>query len=213
MRYTQCLACPPGTFAAKEQSTSCTACPRGTFGSQERLSSCQKCIIAYHIGESTTAKTGTVSKTQCLAPLWNYLVLGYFVYLLDGIAVWYALKTYRDWQVEKGDGVVAATASTAIESNEEEQRQGLTFFQYAKGYFSDLLLRHPELMSAKVAIGRMFMVTDIGSDVLLVASLFANQAGESEELIVCALCLIVTIVGQSRTNDVKCVPLSHITSL
>ena len=192
MRYTQCLACPPGTFAAKEQSTSCTACPRGTFGSQERLSSCQKCIIAYHIGESTTAKTGTVSNTQCLAPLWNYLVLGYIVYLFGGSVVWYALKTYRDWQVEKGDGVAVDTASTAIESNEEEQRQELTFFRYAKGYFSDLLLRHPELMSAKVAIGRMFMVTDIGSDVLLVASLFANQAGESDEIIVCALCLIVT---------------------
>ena len=184
----------------------CTACPRGTFGSEERQSSCEKCVIAYHIGESTTAKTGTVSKTQCLAPLWNYLVLGYIIYLLGGVIVWHALKTYRDWQAEKGDGTAVITASTPTESSEEEQQQELTFFQYAKAYFSDLLLRHPELMTAKVLIGRMFMVTDIGSDVLLVTSLFANQAGESDELVLCALSLNVVVVDHSRTNDMKSTP-------
>ena len=156
------------------------------------MSACEKCVVVHHIGESTTAKTGTVSEAQCLAPLWNYLLLGYIVYLFGGIVVWYTLKTYREWKVEEGGGT--SVASTSASSNEEGQRQELSFFQFLKGYFSDLLLRHPELTSAKIFIGRMFMVIDIGSDVLLVTSLFANQAGESDKLAVCASCLDVVLV-------------------
>ena len=103
--------------------------------------------------------------------------------MMGGNAVWHALKAYRDWHAGKGDGVDVANASTTIstESRHEEQRKQLTFFEYVKRYVSDLILRYPELVSVKVFIGRMFMITDIASDFLLVTSLFANRASESND--------------------------------
>ena len=49
----------------------------------------------------------------------------------------------------------------------------------SSNFVSDLLLRYPALIGVKVFVGRMLMVMDIGSDVTLILSLFANDAGRS----------------------------------
>ena len=186
--------------------------------SEEGSASCDKCVVSYHIGQSTTARPGTVSSNRCLAPLWNFVLLEAVVYTILGSAVLYGLKLHRDMQTAEANAESASSpASTSdLEAESEgaddqkERRRKTTLLYVANGesenaetddslpipeeedtltdvsapasasnYFSDLLLQYPVLVSIKVFLGRMAMVLDMGSDLVLILSLFANDAGGS----------------------------------
>ena len=73
----------------------------------------------------------------------------------------------------------AETDASLFNPEEENTFTDVSTSASAGNFFSDLLLHYPVLVSIKVFLGRMAMVVDMGSDLMLILSLFANDAGES----------------------------------
>ena len=60
----------------------------------------------------------------------------------------------------------------------DEEVQEDSLWTTLTGCIADIFLHYPILNKLRVSIGRVMMGMDIGSDVLLIISLFANEAGQ-----------------------------------
>ena len=156
---------------------SCELCPKGTYNPERGSTACTVCEIPYALGKPTTSWLGTILQYDCLAPLYNFLILIIVVY---SIFLFFGERKLRD---DRDAAARAAAAERALpmiqdlgDSNDALDDSVFArikaFFSDLKAYFSDLFLRYPLLWKIKVFAGRMMMGQDVGSDVLLCLTLW-----------------------------------------
>ena len=103
----------------------------------------------------------------------------------------------------------SAEIDASLPTPEDETLTDASTTALISNFVSDLLLQYPVLMSIKVFLGRMAMVSDMGSDVILILSLFANDADYSSE----AFTLMAVLFVPYLTMAISMYPVQPIITL
>ena len=110
-----------------------------------------------------------------LLRLWNFLILECAAYGLIGAIALLVLRRDRD---EKRRLLMARGSTRRQRRHNYSVEPSDGFFTETNRFIDDLVLQYPWLINITAFMGRICMALDIGSDIVLVSTLFALEAGK-----------------------------------